>query len=87
MFENGYRFEGSFRNNVRDGPGVIWGVNGEVIEQGVYAGNRLVRPLFGPDAEARARAREQAARPPGESEAELTEALRQFTPTRPPPRN
>ncbi len=87
MFENGYRFEGSFRNNVRDGPGVIWGVNGEVIEQGVYAGNRLVRPLFGPDAEARARAREQAARPAGESEAELTEALRQFTPTRPPPRN
>lgn len=91
MFENGYRFEGSFRNNVRDGPGVVWGVNGEVIEQGVYAGNRLVRPLFGPDADARARAREQAARPAGESEAELTEALRQFTPTRPasatPPRN
>lgn len=85
MFENGYRFEGSFRNNVRDGAGVVWGVNGEVIEQGIYAANRLVRPLFGPDAEARARAREQAARPAGESEAELTEALRQFTPTRPAP--
>jgi peptidoglycan hydrolase-like protein with peptidoglycan-binding domain len=44
-FANGQRYEGEMRNGVRNGLGVVWSADGQVLMSGRWENNQLVEPL------------------------------------------
>ena len=44
-FANGQRYEGEMRNGVRNGLGVVWSADGQVVMAGRWENNQLVEPM------------------------------------------
>jgi hypothetical protein len=45
---NGQRYEGELRNGVREGFGVVWSSDGQVVQAGRWDNNQLVAPMIAP---------------------------------------
>jgi peptidoglycan hydrolase-like protein with peptidoglycan-binding domain len=46
-FANGQRYEGEMRNGVRNGLGVVWSADGQMVQAGRWENGQLVEPLSG----------------------------------------
>lgn len=44
-FSNGQRYEGEMRNGVRNGIGVVWSADGQVLQAGRWENGQLVQPM------------------------------------------